>query len=131
MSNDIEKLASIAVDCGYHLHRDVGPGLLESVYEMVLANRLMQQGLSVQRQVPIAVEIDGIKFADGFRADILVENRLLIEIKSAEKLSNAHIKQTMTYLRFLNQPLGLLINFGGVTFREGIKRIMNNHMIKP
>jgi GxxExxY protein len=127
VQRDIEKLASIVVDCSYNLHRDVGPGLLESVYEMVLANRLEQSGLRVQRQVPIAVEIDGIKFADGFRADLFIDNCLLIEIKSVERLSTVHIKQTLTYLRFLKQPLGLLINFGDVTFREGVKRIMNNH----
>ncbi len=92
-----------------------------------LQKGLEQRELLVQRQVPIAVEIDGIKYTEGFRANVLVENCLLIEIKSVERLSNVHIKQTLTYLRFLKQPLGLLINFGGVTFREGVKRIMNNH----
>jgi GxxExxY protein len=127
MQRDIKELAAIVIDCSYKLQLDVGPGLLESVYEMVLANRLEQRGLLVQRQIPIAVEIDGIKYADGFRADLLIEDCMLIEIKSVERLSNAHIKQTLSYLRFLKQPLALLINFGGVTFREGIKRIMNNH----
>jgi GxxExxY protein len=130
LARDVEDLATIIVDCGYHLHREVGPGLLESVYEAVLANRLEKAGLGVQRQLPIAIEIDGVKFPDAFRADILVEDSLLVEIKSVERLANIHIKQTLTYLRLINQPLGLLINFGGLTFQEGVKRIMNNHALK-
>lgn len=128
MAVRIEELATIVVDCGFHIHRDVGPGLLESVYETVLANRLMHQGLLVERQKPISIRIDGLDFGDGFRADLLIENKLLIEVKSVEKLAPVHLKQALTYLRLMNLPLGLLINFGSDTYREGVKRVMNNHV---
>ena len=95
MQPDIEKLAAIVVDCAYNLHLDVGPGLLESVYEMVLANRLEQRGLLVQRQVPIAIEIDGKKYADGFRADLLVQDCLLIEIKGLINAIDQVIKSSV------------------------------------
>jgi GxxExxY protein len=125
-----EEIARIVIDFGLRLHREVGPGLLESVYETVLANRLMKAGLKVDRQRPIQIRIDEITFPDAFRADLLVEDILLIEIKSVEKLAPVHHKQALTYLRMMNLPLGLLINFGGETFREGVSRVMNNH-VKP
>jgi GxxExxY protein len=124
---DIERLISTVVDCGYHLHRNVGPGLLESVYETVLAKRLSDLGLFVERQKPIAIEIDGIAFGDAFRADLLIEHRLLIEIKSVERLVPLHTKQLLTYLRLMNLPLGLIINFGGDLFKDNVKRVTNNH----
>lgn len=123
-----EKIAKIVVDCGLRIHKDVGPGLLESVYETVLASRLLKLGLQVERQKPIQIRIDEITFPDAFRADLLIDNLLLIEIKSVEKLATVHHKQTLTYLRMMNLPLGLLINFGGETFREGVSRVMNNHV---
>ena len=125
---DIEELARRAIDAGFHIHKELGPGLLESVYEAVLVLELMRGGLSVQRQAPISIEYDGVALGEGFRADLLVENTLIIEIKSVERLSPLHGKQLLTYLRLLHQPLGLLMNFGGATFREGIKRIVNNHV---
>lgn len=124
---DIEVLASNVIDCAFHLHRQVGPGLLESVYETVLAKRLSDVGIQVERQKPIPIQIDGIAFGDAFRADLLIEGKLLIEIKSTEKISPLHVKQVITYLRMTNQPLGLLINFGGETFKDNIKRVMNNY----
>jgi len=124
---DIEELASIVVDCGFHLHRNLGPGLLESVYEAIMADQLARRGLYVQRQIPIAIRYDGIALPEGFRADLLVEHKLLVELKSVERLSPLHGKQVLTYLRLLDLPLGLLINFGGETFKEGVKRIANNH----
>ena len=123
-----EKIAKIVVDCGLRIHKDVGPGLLKSVYETVLASRLLKLGLQVERQKPIQIRIDEITFPDAFRADLLIDNLLLIEIKSLEKLAAVHHKQTLTYLRMMNLPLGLLINFGGETFREGVSRVMNNHV---
>jgi GxxExxY protein len=126
LAYSIEELATIAVDCGFHLYRDVGPGLLESVYETVLANRLSKQGVSVERQKSIPIIIDDLTFPDGFRADLLIEGRLLIEIKSVERTSPVHIKQVLTYLRLMNLPLGLLINFSADTFSEGTTRVMNN-----
>ena len=125
---NVEELARVAVDCGLHLHRDLGPGLLESVYEMTLATSLGKRGLAVQRQVPISFDYDGSVFADAFRVDILVEGALLIEVKSVEQLAPVHGKQLLTYLRLTRRPLGLLMNFGAATFREGVKRIVNNHI---
>jgi GxxExxY protein len=126
VEKSIEELASAVVNTAFHLHQDVGPGLLESVYETVLASRLAKQGLRIERQHPIPVIIDGIRFDDGFRADLFVDQRLLVEIKSIERLSNIHFKQALTYVRLSNQPLGLLINFGGMMFKDNVKRIMND-----
>ena len=120
-----EELSKIVVDCGFHLHKELGPGLLESVDEVVLAKMIEERGLSVQRQVTIPIEVMGLKFDEGFRADLIVEDLLLIELKSVEKLAPVHSKQVLTYLRLLNLPLGLLINYGAATFKEGIKRILN------
>ena len=126
---DIEAIASRVIDCAYHLHRQIGPGLLESVYETVLAKRLADTGMNVERQKSIPIVIDGIAFGDAFRSDLLIEGRLLVEIKSTERISQLHVKQVITYLRMMNQPLGLLINFGGETIKENIKRVMNNHVV--
>ena len=122
---DIEELASIAIDCGLRLHRDLGPGLLESVYEAILAAQLSRVGLAVERQKILPVEFDGVALADGFRIDLLVEGQLIIEVKSVERLTPVHSKQLLTYLRLTRQPVGLLMNFGGETFREGLKRVVN------
>ncbi len=124
---DLEILASKVVDTALSIHIDVGPGLLESVYEQLLANRLRQQGLTVDRQLPVGAKIDGLDFPDAFRIDLLVEGKLLVEIKSIEKHAPIHAKQTLTYLRLMQLPLGLLINFGGITLKEGIKRVVNNY----
>lgn len=125
--DELEALASLVVDCGFHIHKELGPGLLESVYEAVLAKRLPNNGLQIDRQKPVEIQFDGMTLKEGFRADLIVEDHLLIELKSVERLAPVHAKQTLTYLRLMNLPLGLLINFGGSTFREGIKRIANNY----
>ena len=127
MITDVEELARVAVDCGFKMHADLGPGLLESVYEAVLAASLARSGLAVERQKIIPIEYDGLALAEGFRADLLVGGTLIIEIKSVERLTPVHGKQLLTYLRLAKQPLGLLINFGAATFRERIKRVVNNH----
>ena len=124
---DIEELARIAVDCGFKIHKDLGPGLLESVYEAVLANSLLRAGLSIERQKPILIEYDGQVLGEGFRADIVVDQRLIIEIKSIERMAPVHGKQLLTYLRLAKQPVGLLMNFGCETFRDGLKRVVNGH----
>ena len=124
---DREEMARVIVDRAYHLHCDLGPGLLESVYEMVLARALMRAGLNVERQKPISIEHDGMTFVDACRVDLLVEGTIIVEIKSVETLGKVHGKQLLTYLRLTGQPLGLLINFGAATFREGIRRIVNQH----
>lgn len=125
---DIDALARTAVDCGFSIHRDLGPGLLESVYEMVLARALEKRGIRVQRQRSISFEFDGMTFEDAFRADLLAEGKLLIEVKAVEKPSPVHAKQVLTYLRLTRLPLGLLMNFGLATFKEGVQRIANNHV---
>ena len=113
------------MDCGYRIHVEVGPGLLESVYEAVLSKLLADRGLRVERQKMIPINVMGLSLDEGFRADLLVEDTLLIELKSVEKLAPVHSKQVLTYLRLLNLPLGLLMNFGAATFKEGCKRIVN------
>ena len=123
----IEELATTAVDCGFHIHKKLGPGLLESVYETVLAEALRQQGLSVEQQRPVPISFRGMIFSDAFRADLIIENLLIIEVKSVEGNAPVHAKQLLTYLRLLKQPLGLLMNFGCETFRDGVKRVVNGH----
>lgn len=126
--DDLEDLARRVLDCAYHLYRDIGPGLLESVYETMLAVRLSKLGIASERQKPIPILIDCVAFGDGFRADLLVEGRLLIEIKSVEKLSGVHRKQVQTYLRLMKLPFGFLLNFGGETFKGNAHRIPNKHL---
>jgi iron complex transport system substrate-binding protein len=115
------------VDAALRLHRRVGPGLLETVYEALLARVLERQGLRVARQRTVAFEIDGIHFRDGVRVDLLVEDRIVVELKSVERLVPVHTKQVLTYLRVLNLPVGLLINFGGATLKEGLRRVVNDY----
>ena len=123
----LEELASIAVDCGFHIHKDLGPGLLESVYEAVLAEALSQRGLGIARQQSVPISFRGITLPVAFRADIVIENSLVIEVKSVERNAPVHAKQLLTYLRLMKQPLGLLMNFGCETFRDGVKRVVNGH----
>jgi GxxExxY protein len=126
-SRDIEDVARLAVDYGLKLHRDLGPGLLESVYETVLEAGLLRLGLHVERQKPVTFEYDSLVFVDAFRTDLVVEERLIIEVKSVDRLLPVHGKQLLTYLKLTHRPLGLLMNFGAATFREGLKRIVNEH----
>ncbi len=128
IESDSEILARIVIDQGYKLHKDTGPGLLESVYEAILSDRLRGIGLHVDGQVSIDINIDGKTYANAFRVDLIINNSLLIEIKSVSLLQPVHIKQTLTYIRLLNMPLGLLFNFGGATFKEGVRRIMNDNV---
>ncbi len=122
---DPEQLSAIVVDAAFHLHRDLGPGLLESVYQVLLARVLERRGLRVELQKPVIFDYDGLRFEGGLRVDLLVNGKLVVELKSVEKLAPVHAKQVLTYLRLLGLPLGLLINFGAATFREGCKRIVN------
>jgi len=122
-----EELSAIVVDAAFHLHKDLGPGLLESVYESVLCRMLEQRGLCVERQKSVAFDFHGMHFDEGLRVDLLVNGVLVIELKSVETLSPVHAKQLLTYLRLLHLPLGLLINFGAATFKEGCRRIVNDH----
>jgi GxxExxY protein len=124
---DIDEISGDVLDIAVRLHRDLGPGLLESVYEAVLAAKLERVGYRVVRQRPVDIEYDGIRFAAAFRIDLLVDDRLLVEITSVERLTPSHCKQLLTYLRLSHQPVGLLINFGGATLKEGVRRIVNDH----
>ncbi len=124
---DIDRISGDVLDLAIRLHRDLGPGLLETVYETVLAGQLAREGYKVNRQVPIDIQYDGLRFEAAFRIDILVEDTLLIEIKSVDRLHAAHAKQVLTYLRLTNQPVGLLINFSGATLKEGFRRLVNGH----
>ena len=122
---DVNLITGQIVDAAYRLHTRLGPGLLESVYEAVLARSLEQRGLHVERQKPVSFEFDGMRFEDAFRVDLLVENLVVVELKSVEKLVPVHPKQVLTYLRLLDLPVGLLINFGAATLKDGVRRISN------
>jgi GxxExxY protein len=124
---DINQITGEVVDASYQLHTRVGPGLVESVYEAVLARSLEQRGLLVERQKPISFELDGMRFEQAFRVDLLVEKRVVVELKSVENLAAVHPKQVLTYLRLLNLPIGLLINFGAARLKDGgVHRIVNS-----
>jgi iron complex transport system substrate-binding protein len=124
---DIDRISGDVVDVSIRLHRDLGPGLLESIYEAVLAARLRAMGYAVACQRAIDIEFEGVRIECAFRIDLLIDERLLVEVKSVERLAPVHAKQLLTYLRLTGQPLGLLINFGGETLKEGIRRLVNNH----
>jgi GxxExxY protein len=123
---ELDDITGEIVDAAIKLHQGLGPGLLESVYEAVLARALEKRGLRVERQKPVAFEYDGMRFEEGFRVDLFVEGRVVVELKSVEQLARVHSKQLLTYLRLLNLPVGLLINFGAPTLREGLHRVVNN-----
>lgn len=119
------ELAKIVVDAAYHVHVALGPGLLESVYEAVLAYELTRRGLSVRRQLPIPIRYESLTFDEGFRADLVVDDRLILEFKSVESVAPVHKKQLLTYLRLADKRLGLLINFGAELIKDGISRVVN------
>jgi len=128
---DIDQITGDVLDVAIRLHKELGPGLLESVYETVLAGKLAQMGYAVSRQHPVDIEFEGLRFDAAFRVDILVDERLIIEIKSIDQLHPAHAKQVLTYLRLTRQPVGLLINFGGSTLKEGFRRLVNDYVPAP
>lgn len=119
------EIATLVMDKAFLLHRELGPGLLESVYEVILDRQLTETGLVVERQVPIPVRFQGIVFDEGFRADLFVEKKVIIELKSVERLQPVHSKQLLTYLRLTGCRLGLLINFGENLLKDGFKRVAN------
>jgi GxxExxY protein len=123
----IDEISRLVIGEAIQIHKELGPGLLESVYEAVLEAALLRSGLHVGRQVPIDIEYDGMSFAQAFRIDLLVEERLILEIKSVEKLGRAHAKQLLTYLRLTKQPVGLLLNFSEATMMDGIVRLVNDY----
>jgi len=119
------QIATIVLDAAFKIHTKLGPGLLESVYEVILAHELRKAGLAVERQVPIPIVYDGLKFDEGFRADLQVAYKVIVELKSVEALRPVHAKQVLTQIRLAEKKLGLLINFGGVSLKDGIKRLIN------
>jgi len=119
------ELSRIILDAAFKVHTKTGPGLLETVYEVSLAHELRKQGLRVERQVPIPIRYDELIFDEGFRADLLVEGRVIVELKSVEQLLRVHSKQVLTQLRLSDRRLGLLINFGEIHLKDGIERIVN------
>ena len=119
------EISAIVVDAAVSVHRALGPGLLESVYEVVLAHELRSRGLAVERQVPIAIEYNGQRFDEGFRADIIVESKVILELKSIVQTNAAHRKQIQTYLRLSGCKLGFLLNFGEALMKDGITRAVN------
>ena len=123
--DDVEQLARAAIDCGMRLHKRLGPGLLESAYEVILCEQLQREGLLVDRQKAVSIDFDGIRVADAFRVDLLVNGTLVLEIKSVDRLVPVHSKQLLTYLKLLDLRLGLLMNFGQETLRDGLRRIVN------
>jgi GxxExxY protein len=113
------------VDCAVKLHKSLGPGLLETVYEVVLARQLMRAGLAVERQKPIPIEFESMSFDEGFRADLVVNGLVILELKSIEKVHPVHKKQLLTYLKLTDLKLGYLLNFGDELMKNGITRIIN------
>jgi GxxExxY protein len=123
----IDELSSIVLEEAIGIHKEFGPGLFESVYESVLAGRLRRRGLLVERQVQVRAVFDGEIYDPAFKIDMLVDERLVIEIKAIELLNRTHAKQLLTYLRLLKQPVGLLLNFSAETMRDGIRRVVNDY----
>ncbi|MDA3790613.1 MAG: GxxExxY protein [Desulfobacula sp.] len=119
------EIGKIVVDCAIHLHKKLGPGLLETVYEVLLAHELESRGLKVDRQVSIPIEYNGIKFNEGFRADIIIDQKVILELKSVETTTKAHKKQVLTYLKLTDLKLGFLLNFGESLMKDGITRLIN------
>lgn len=122
---DESSIGKEVVDAAIAVHRELGPGLLETVYEVVLLDELRRRGLDAQRQVPIAIVCRGVRFDEGFRADIIVEGKVILELKSVERITNAHRKQLLTYLRLTDMKLGYLLNFGEDMMKRGITRTVN------
>ena len=126
---ELNEITGIIIQESIKIHKDVGPGLLESVYEELLAYRLTKRGLKVLRQFPIPLIYEDIQMEVGFRADLIVEDRVLVEVKSIEAIMNRHPKIVLTYLRLTKLKIALLINFNEAVLKNGIKRIINNYFI--
>jgi len=122
---DENEIGSLVVDTAINLHKNLGSGLLESVYEVVLAKLLTKKGLHIQRQVSIPIIFEDEHFDEGFRVDLFIDGKVIIEIKSVEKIIDAHKKQLLTYLKLTNTKLGFILNFGAGLMKDGIFRIVN------
>jgi len=122
---NINAISGTIVEAAFRIHKEVEPGLLESVYEIILANELSKRGLRVRRQVPIPIHFEGREFDEGFRADLLVNETVIVELKSIDQVATVHKKQLLTYLKLSDKKLGLLINFGGELLKNNIHRLVN------
>ena len=122
---EINEITGEVVDAAYLLHTRLGPGLVESAYRLVLMADLERRGLRVEQEKPISFQYEGISIVNGFRVDLLVENRVVVELKSLERLAPVHTRQVLTYLRLLDLPIGLLINFGAARLDDGLQRVVN------
>ena len=125
MNISLDEITGTIVDCSLALHRDLGPGLHESVYEQILASMLEKRGFSVKRQVPVSFEYSGLHFEDAYRMDLVVEDKVVVELKSVERNNPLYAKQLKTYLVLADKQVGLLVNFGMSTLKEGLTRIVN------
>jgi len=125
MNEDLEKIGKDVVDCAMKIHMDLGPGLLESVYTIILQKKLQDRGYQVEREVPISVNYEGITFESGFRDDLLINDKFIVELKSVEQLAPVHGKQLLTYLKLKGFRLGLLVNFGEALLKNGIRHVAN------
>ena len=119
------EISQIAVDAAVKVHSELGPGLLEFVYEVVLSYELAKRGLHIERQVSVPISYDGVKFEEGFRADIIIEGKVILEIKAIEKILPVHRKQLLTYLKLTGLKLGLILNFNAALMKDGIFRSAN------
>jgi GxxExxY protein len=124
---DVDDVSAEIVDAAVKLHSRLGPGLLESVYHVLLVRALRERGLEVESRVAVPFEFDGVRFDVGLRLDLLVERSVVVEIKSAEATAPVHMKQLLTYLRLLDLRVGLLVNFGCATMKDGLRRVVNDH----
>ena len=127
MNNDLteNEIGTILITTAVDIHKSLGPGMFESVYEAVLAHDLEEMGLTVKREVPIGIEYKDIKFDEAFWADLLINDKVIVELKSVEQISMSHRKQLLTYLRLSGKKLGYLLNFGEALLKDGIVRIVN------
>ncbi len=122
---ELDDITEAIVQEALRIHIALGPGLLESVYEVVLARALMRRGFVVERQKAVRIQYDGLNFEEGFRADLVVDSRVIVEIKSLDRVASVHSKQLLTYLRLMHLPVGLLINFGEALLKQGLHRVVN------
>jgi iron complex transport system substrate-binding protein len=122
---EINEITGAIVEASIRIHRGLGPGVFESVYETLLASALNRRGMHVERQLPVSFTFDGIRFEQGFRIDLVVENSVIVEVKSLDRVAPIHRKQLLTYLRLTDLRVGLLLNFGADTMKEGITRVVN------
>lgn len=122
------EIGTIVIEACIQIHKELGPGLLESVYETILWHTLNKKGLTAEKQVPVPIVFDNIKFDEGFRADLIIENKVILELKSVEAINNVHKKQLLTYLKLSHLRLGYLINFNEELLKNGITRIINGNL---